>query len=249
MTDEQIRAQRAPFEQAMTCCATDSGTEPSFIRNGDDSYVQREMQAAFQGWLEAHARLEAVLTDMASAEIARNPDGSDKQSGFLQAIDGLAAELGIARDVRGSAALDDGSRAPMRVSEADEPHVGVPSITGELVKISSASTLLGSSVSIKADGRTVHIEGLPETTARACRSLLFERVELHIRPEANWIPAERAAFESAVELQTLRGWVQGGFVASRLDDGVLMVEATSLRTYVHRYWKGRTASAANRSGS
>ncbi|WP_238400632.1 hypothetical protein [Burkholderia thailandensis] len=45
MTDE-----RAPFEAAMRCDADLSGIDPSFIRNGDGYYVQREMQAAWAGW-------------------------------------------------------------------------------------------------------------------------------------------------------------------------------------------------------
>ncbi|MGN3962112.1 hypothetical protein ACS0ZG_04970 [Burkholderia gladioli] len=112
----------------------------------------------------------------------------------------------------------------------------VQTFSGELVKVGS-SPVMGGSLTITGVGAKVAVDGLPEAMVRSCGRLLFTRVTLTIGPEADWIPADRAAFESGLELEVVRGWGQAGYVACRTDNGVLMVEAASLRAYAHRHWK------------
>ncbi|WP_369063369.1 hypothetical protein [Burkholderia gladioli] len=119
----------------------------------------------------------------------------------------------------------------------------VQTFSGELVKVGS-SPVMGGSLTIAGAGAKVAVEGLPEAMVRSCGQLLFTRVTLTIGPEADWMSADRAAFESGLELEVVRGWAQAGYVASRLDNGVLMVEAASLRAYAHRHWKDTSAPRA-----
>ncbi|KGC10408.1 hypothetical protein [Burkholderia gladioli] len=135
------------------------------------------------------------------------------------------------------------------MSETETPHaLNARSLSGELVKVSS-SQALGGSLSIKGDGRKVDIEGLPEAMVRACSSLLFTRVQLTLRPESIWIPAGRAAFESGVDLNNVRAWAEAGLVASRLEDSALLVEAASLRAYVHHLGSAQAPAEQREPGS
>ncbi|WP_186143643.1 hypothetical protein [Burkholderia gladioli] len=119
----------------------------------------------------------------------------------------------------------------------------VQTFSGELVKVGS-SPVMGGSLTIAGTGAKVAIEGLPEAMVRSCGQLLFTRVTLTIGPEADWMSVDRAAFESGLELDVVRGWAQAGYVASRHDNEVLMVEAASLRAYAHRHWKDTSAHRA-----
>lgn len=112
--------------------------------------------------------------------------------------------------------------------------------SGELVKVGS-NPVMGGSLTIAGDGAKVTVEGLPEAMVRSCGQLLFTRVTLSIGPEADWMSADRAAFESGLELEVVRGWVQAGHIACRSDNGVLTVEAASLRAFAHRHWKETSA--------
>ncbi|WP_186152017.1 hypothetical protein [Burkholderia gladioli] len=119
----------------------------------------------------------------------------------------------------------------------------VLTFSGELVKVGS-SPVMGGSLTIAGAGAKVTVEGLPEAIVRSCGQLLFTRVTLTISPELDWMSVDRAAFESGLELEVVRGWAQAGYVASHHDNGVLMVEAASLRTYAHRHWKDTSAPRA-----
>lgn len=111
MTDQKNHVQQVPFERAMTRCAIEAGNEPSFIRNGDGAYVQREMQAAFTGWCEAMNSIEAMLVEMADTTATRFHDGTAFQSGFLQAIETLAAQAELGDDLRHSSCREDARSA------------------------------------------------------------------------------------------------------------------------------------------
>lgn len=323
MTDQKNHVQQVPFERAMTRCAIEAGNEPSFIRNGDGAYVQREMQAAFTGWCEAMTSIEAVLVEMAETTATRFHDGTAFQSGVLNAIEALAAQAELADDVRhiscredvrsAAWASDDAARDDEAVdqfmpilkakmaasretgrggwqfasaadlSRALREHVnkgdprdvalyslmlwhrgaaiealsatlstdediarshgvGFHAVAGELVSVST-SAVMGGSLKVKADHDSIRIEGLPEAMARACRPLLFERVELLVRAEAVWMSAAQAAFESGVPINLVRGWAQAGEIDQRDHDGVLQVGRASLRARAHRYWQDRRQQA------
>ncbi|MBU9426476.1 hypothetical protein [Burkholderia gladioli] len=126
---------------------------------------------------------------------------------------------------------------------ATAPAPSVLTFSGELVKVGS-SPVMGGSLTIAGAGAKVAVEGLPEAMVRSCGQLLFTRVTLTIGPEADWMSVDRAAFESGLELDVVRGWAQAGYVASRNDNGMLMVEAISLRAYAHRHWKETSAHSA-----
>ncbi|WP_186094190.1 hypothetical protein [Burkholderia gladioli] len=119
----------------------------------------------------------------------------------------------------------------------------VQTFSGELVKVGS-SPVMGGSLTIAGAGAKVAVEGLPEAMVRSCGQLLFTRVTLTISPELNWMSVDRAAFECGLELEVVRGWVQAGYVSCRNDNGMLMVEAASLRAYAHRHWKDASAARA-----
>ncbi|MBU9198886.1 hypothetical protein KTD33_30640 [Burkholderia gladioli] len=201
-----------------------------------------------RGWEKAHASSAVLSEDIDShkASVERELHhlvGSYRrrlasETSLLKQLSACSNALDAARASQTAAPVDGGSVPKSNENEvsATAEARSVQTFSGELVKVGS-SPVMGGSLTIAGDGAKVTVEGLPEAAVRSCGRLLFTRVTLTIGPEADWIPADRAAFESGMPLEVVRGWAQAGYVACRTDNGGLMVEAASLRAYAHRHWK------------
>ncbi|MBI0331712.1 hypothetical protein [Burkholderia plantarii] len=133
--------------------------------------------------------------------------------------------------------------------------------TGKMTKLVNVPDA-GGQLTLTMDGRSIQIEGLSDEMTRACKPLLYERVDVELRAadtsgataavntipvpisreSLEWMPAARAAFHIGVDLKTIKAWATSNQIQHRTDQCGLAVECTSLLVRSHRYWRERTGS-------
>ncbi|WLE62087.1 hypothetical protein GIY62_32310 [Burkholderia plantarii] len=252
MTDALGNVSRGLFEAAMTRWAREQDTALSFARDGAGCYVQSEARAAWNGWIQACAAVEAQLREREQAAARRFGRDIAFSHACLRDLDTAYAWHRPAGEPPGPTARHDLHDLHMVAQGARQAAEARPPARDAAE--APCRPLPDAGRPARADSRPAALAGTPKEAACAGRARQFERglgatvAATAVRHEilsGDWMTAERAAFETAIAVDVVCDWADHGHVESRRIDGTLILEAKSVRARAHQFWRQTEQPAAS----